>query len=253
MRASIRWRSWQDWNVAKKHTVWLPLVSGPPGSAPLRIGTQNLGLDETERAASLVGDIVRRYDLDIFAMQEVYRWPLDADDHKPLHVPTIRAQLPGWHFHEGPGDVWMINMTASKYPIIHAETVRIEDRHLLETTIRTPDGDLTVYNWHAKRDAGTTYNACRYNKAAFRHIRERAAGKQYVFVGDFNLSPPEKLWDKCKPGAESVIQRTKPSEPESTLWTGLWGPQIVGIEQPGNVHKLQDAHELYIMQAKLQA
>lgn len=231
---------------------WLPLVSGPGVSAPLRVGTQNLGFDEHVRASSLAGDIARLYRLDIFAMQEIYRWPHGADDHTPDLMAQVRASLPGWHFHEGPPGEWMVNLTASRLPIVAAHTERIEERHLLLTTVQTADGPLTICNWHAKRDNSDGRNACRYNRAAFEHIRRHCAGKPFVLVGDLNASVA-RLFGECNAGAETLIRRNPESYAGADFHAGLCGPEVVKVSAEGNVYGLVDAHELTVAVVRLSA
>lgn len=227
-----------------EHTVFLPLVSG--GEAPpLRIGTQNLGYDEMARAASVAGEIAHHYRLDVLALQEVYRWPHGADNHAPDLVAVLRQGLPGWHFHEGPAGEWMINLTASRYPMVRRSEHIIEERHLLHTVIAAPGGRMDVYNFHAKRDNDRGPNACRYNRAALAYIGAAAAGRPFVLVGDLNATV-ERLWGECNAGAQALLRRNPESYLSSDFHAGLWGPEVVEVEDLGNTFGLVDAHILTV-------
>ena len=230
--------------------VWLPLVSGAGVSAPIRIGTQNLGLDEHVRAAALAGDIARLYRLDVFAMQEVYRWPHGADDHTPDLVAVLRQGLPGWHFHEGPAGEWMINLTASRYPMVRRSEHIIEERHLLHTVIGAPGGRMDVFNFHAKRDNDRGPNACRYNRAALAYIGAAATGRPFVLVGDLNATV-ERLWNGCGTEAFQLLRRNPAGYAGADFFAGRWGPTVVRVSTQGNAHGLRDAHDLTVAKVRL--
>lgn len=231
-------------------TVFLPLVSTGDKKKQIRIGTQNLGFEQMERASTLAGSIAKDNNLDVFAMQEVYRWPHRAEGHEPKLVENIRASLPGWHIHEGPSDTWMINVTASRHPIVKSETIQIEERHLLATTVRTPSGDITVFNWHAKRDNDGKQHACRYNRKALDYIRANYTGEPFVLVGDLNATI-DRLWGECNVGADSTLQRRPDGYDGSDVNVGVWGPKVVKIERLGNTHNIIDAHNLTVATVEL--
>ncbi len=198
----------------------------------IRIGTQNLGMDDMVRAASLVGDIVRHYELDIFCMQEVYRWPRDRKFD--LMAMARDGVGDGYYYHEGPADTWMINVTLSRYPITHTVTVPIEDRHLLHTQIVTPEGRLTVYNWHAKR-----HDPCRYNRQAFSYMAWREPG---YLVGDMNAT----IDDIMECGGDTILRRNTGDYTYSDFFAHRRLPQVLSVVAEGNVYELQDAHILTV-------
>ncbi len=198
----------------------------------IRIGTQNLGMDDMVRAASLVGDIVRHYGLDVFCMQEVYRHPKDSG----LDLMAImRAGVgDGYYYHEGPADTWMINLTISRYPIVSAVTIPIEERHLLHTQIATPEGKLTVYNWHAKR-----HDPCRYNRQAFSYMAWREPG---YLVGDMNAT----IDDIMDCGGDIVLRRNTSDYTYSDFFAHKRAPQVLSVLEQGNMYGLVDAHILTV-------
>lgn len=208
----------------------------------IRVGTQNMGMDEAWRAMSVVGSIFASHRLDIFALQEVYRWPKQGEGDL---VGVLRAGFGGTQmfYHEGPLSTWMVNMTVSRWPIVQEHTIHIEDRHLLDTLVATPSGHVRIFNWHAKRDAGGKSNACRYNRQAFDYMRDvLRPGDAAFMVGDLNAKTSKVM--SC--GGEGLLRSNPAGYEYSDFFAYVHAPSVLAVEAMGNEYNLLDAHILTV-------
>lgn len=212
----------------------------------MRIGTQNLGMDEMERAATLVAAIMQRHALDVFALQEVYRHPKQGGaDLVAILRGSVAAATHGapMHYHEGPGDTWMINLTLSRYPLRRTHTIRIEERHLLHSVISAPEGDVHLFNFHAKRDGGGQSHACRYIGQALAYIAAQThAGTAAYLVGDLN-APADRVL-AC--GGAGVLRRNPAHYPHADFWAVEGAARVLSVEERGNEFAIRDAHMLTV-------
>lgn len=226
-----------------------PSQKKPIGS--VNIGTQNYGLDEgnPERATQLIPQIMQKYDLDILAYQELYTYG-PTSGPKALET-TLQQLYPGKTLYYASTTAWMGTGLVSKYPIIEKSVGSIEDRHIVHARVRTPYGDLLIFSWHAKRDAGgSTSVACRYNRGAYAYMRTIVKpGDKVVFVGDLNATK-ERIFGECggNPTELFLPNCTEANKDTcyqySDFFAGVNGPKIYSLCSQGNFFNIVDAHIL---------
>lgn len=215
----------------------------------INVGTQNFGLDRGDiyRPALTVPQIMEKYDLDIMAIQEFYRY---GGETGPDGLMIIMSRLyPGKTVYYNFSEAWMSVGIVSKFPMVEKSIGIVEERQIAHAKIRTPYGDIRVFSWHAKRDNSDGQNACRYNRGAYDYMRTVIQpGDKVVIMGDFNATkerifgecggnPTELFKPNCAPGVTNCYQG-------SDFFAGVYGPQVHSICNQGNFFNFVDGHNL---------
>lgn len=136
-------------------------------------------------------------------------------------VPLVnRLIVRAINFSEGPAVLSRFPITGSAVYDLPRCVRRLEPRVLLRADVRTPWGDLSAFSTHLSRDDRQVARVAEI-------VREHAAARPALLMGDFNVAETESAIMALNGDAGFVdaFRAANPAAPGPTDWQRPWAPE----------------------------